>query len=64
MDFFAKSIVVSLIILSCLQNGHKSHESSIRGYRKGVCQVQNILSETQSKNSNSIKCIISNKSKF
>ena len=31
MDFFAQSIDVSLIILSCLQNSHKPHESIIRG---------------------------------
>ena len=64
MDFLRSLFVVSLIILSCLQNSHESHESIIRGCRRGVCKVQKILSETQSKTSNSIKCIISNKSKF
>ena len=64
MDFFASSMVVSLIILSCLQNSHKSHESIIRGAGKGVCKVQKVLSDTRLKKSNSIKCIISNKSKF
>ena len=56
-------IDVSLIILSCLQNSHKSHESIIRGSGRGgggggkpetFCQ----------KIGNSIKCVISNKSKF
>ena len=36
MDFFAQSIDVSLMILSCLQNSHKSHESIIRGSGMGV----------------------------
>ena len=31
MDFFTQSIDVPLIILSCLRNSHKSHESIIRG---------------------------------
>ena len=33
--FFAQPIDVSLIILSCLQNSDKSHESIIRGVQKG-----------------------------
>ena len=45
MDFFAQSIDVSLIILSCLQNSHKSHESIIRksegGGGGGGGEVQN-----------------------
>ena len=36
MDFFAQSIDVSLIILYCLQNSHKSHESIIRGSGRGI----------------------------
>ena len=36
MNFFVQSIDVSLIILSCLQNSHKSHESIIRGSGRGV----------------------------
>ena len=35
MDFFAQSADVSLIILSCLQNSHKSYESIIRGSGMG-----------------------------
>ena len=35
MDFF-RSLDVSLIILSCLQNSRKSHESIIRGFGRGV----------------------------
>ena len=35
MDFFC-SLDVSLIILSCLQNSRKSHESIIRGFGRGV----------------------------
>ena len=62
MDFFAQSTDVSLIILSCLQNNHKSHESIVRGVRKGVSPKTFV--RKWSKKPNSIKCVISNKSKF
>ena len=35
MDFF-RSLDVSLIILSCLQNSRKLHESIIRGFGRGI----------------------------
>ena len=60
MDFFAQSIDVSLIIVSCLQNSRTSNESRVRkgGKSKKFCQ------KNRSKKPNSIKCVISNKSKF
>ena len=55
-----QSVYFSLIILSCLQ---KSHMRAISGSLEGGVSRKH-LSENRSKKPNSIKCVISKKSKF